>query len=115
MGTEVSTCLRVPLRRPRRSIAYRRVRLVLMREGRRRPARVDRHIYETGSRPYSPSNHLRTSVTPAASLTTVFLRSSAHFDTDPACRKGVLVRRLQRTEHTLPLPSGIARRKKKAN
>src|SRR5450755_674178 len=29
-------------------------------------------------------------------LTTLFLRSSGHFNTDPACRTGVLVRRLHR-------------------
>src|ERR1035438_10459458 len=30
-------------------------------------------------------------------LTTLFLRSSGHFNTDPACRTGVLVRRLRTT------------------
>jgi hypothetical protein len=31
----------------------------------------------------------------AWALTTLFLRSSGHFNTDPACRTGVLVRRLR--------------------
>src|SRR6202050_2872450 len=31
----------------------------------------------------------------AWALTTLFLRSSGHFNTDPACRAGVLVRRLR--------------------
>ena len=32
----------------------------------------------------------------AWALTTLFLRSSGHFNTDPACRTGVLVRRLRK-------------------
>jgi hypothetical protein len=40
-------------------------------------------------------------------LTTLFLRSSGHFSTDPACRTGVLVRRLRWTGALVRL--GLAR------
>jgi len=40
----------------------------------------------------------------AWALTTLFLRSSVHFNTDPACRTGVLVRLLPlNTEKHLPV------------
>src|ERR1035437_443547 len=39
----------------------------------------------------------------AWALTTLFLRSSAHFNTDPACRTGVLVRRLRAISVPTPL------------